>query len=83
MKYVQTHFWKEHLCALEVFLCALVSQPVCGTGNCELTWTSSLHGGWSGIWTCGPPDARHWTYIWAITPHMYLCKNLWGETFSV
>ena len=23
------HFWKEHLCALKVFLCALVSWPVC------------------------------------------------------
>jgi len=33
MKYVQTHFWKEHnsehLCALQVFLCALVSWLVC------------------------------------------------------
>ena len=28
-KYVQKHFWKKHLCALQVFLCALVSRPVC------------------------------------------------------
>src|SRR6218665_3705871 len=26
MKYVQKHFWREHLCALKVFLCALVSR---------------------------------------------------------
>ena len=29
MKYVQKHFWKEHLCELQVFLCALVSWLVC------------------------------------------------------
>ena len=29
MEYVQKHLWKEHLCALQVFLCALVSRPVC------------------------------------------------------
>jgi len=29
VKYVQKHFWKEHLCTLQVFLCALFSQPVC------------------------------------------------------
>src|SRR6218665_962807 len=29
MKYVQKHFWKEHLCALQVFFCALVSWLVC------------------------------------------------------
>jgi len=23
------HFWMEHLCALQVFLCALVSRSVC------------------------------------------------------
>jgi len=28
MKCEQKHFWKEHLCALQVFLCALVSRPV-------------------------------------------------------
>jgi len=28
MKYVQKHFWREHLCALQVFLCALISRPV-------------------------------------------------------
>ena len=26
---VQRHFWKEHLCVLQVFLCELVSLPVC------------------------------------------------------
>jgi len=29
MKYVPKHFWKEHLRALQVFLCALISRPVC------------------------------------------------------
>src|SRR6218665_3299652 len=29
MKYVQNTVWREHLCALQVFLCALVSRPVC------------------------------------------------------
>src|SRR6218665_296399 len=28
MEYVQKHFWKEHLCALQVFLCVLVSRLV-------------------------------------------------------
>ena len=28
-KSVQKHFWTEHLCALQVFLCALISWPVC------------------------------------------------------
>jgi len=28
-KFVQKHFWKKHLCALQVFLCAHVSWPVC------------------------------------------------------
>jgi len=28
MEYVQKHFCKEHLCALQVFLCALVSRLV-------------------------------------------------------
>jgi len=29
MKYVQTHFLKENLCALQVYLRALISRPVC------------------------------------------------------
>jgi len=28
MKYVQKHFWKEQLRALQVFLCALVSRLI-------------------------------------------------------
>ena len=24
----EKHFWRKHLCALQVFLCALVSRPV-------------------------------------------------------
>jgi len=28
-KYVQKHFWKKYLCALQVFLCVLVSRPMC------------------------------------------------------
>ena len=39
------------------------------TGNCEWrTCSRSLHGGWSGIRTCDPPDARHRTYHWATMP---------------
>ena len=33
MKYVPKHFWKEHLCALQVFLCVLVSQLVCARAH--------------------------------------------------
>jgi len=29
MKYVQTRFLKENLCAHQVFLCALISRNVC------------------------------------------------------
>ena len=29
MKCVQKHFLKENLCTLQVFLCALISRPVC------------------------------------------------------
>jgi len=29
MKYVQKHFWKEHLCALQVLLYVLFSRLVC------------------------------------------------------
>src|SRR6218665_275202 len=29
MKYVQIHFLQEMFCALQVFLCALISQTVC------------------------------------------------------
>jgi len=36
MKYVQNHFWKEDLCALQVFMCALVSQLVCVRTRAQL-----------------------------------------------
>jgi len=36
MKYVQKHFWKEHLCALQVFLCALFSSPLCARVQAQL-----------------------------------------------
>jgi len=36
MKYVQKQFWKEHLCALKVFLCALVSRPVWARTRAQL-----------------------------------------------
>src|SRR6218665_173487 len=29
MQCLQKHFWKEYLCALQVFLCAFVSRLVC------------------------------------------------------
>src|SRR6218665_610863 len=32
----EKHFWKEHLCALKVFLCALVSQPMCARTRAQL-----------------------------------------------
>src|SRR6218665_3802095 len=35
----KTHFWREHLCdlcALLVFLCALVSQPICTHTRAQL-----------------------------------------------
>ena len=35
-KYVQTHSWKKHLCALQVFLCALASWPVCARTRAQL-----------------------------------------------
>jgi len=36
MKYVKNHFWKENLCALKVFLCALVSRHVCARTRAQL-----------------------------------------------
>jgi len=36
MKYGQKHFWREHVCALQVFLCALVSQTVCACTRAQL-----------------------------------------------
>ena len=38
MKDVQTskQLWREHLCALQVFLCALISRPVCGRTRARL-----------------------------------------------
>ena len=43
------------------------------TGNCEWrTCPKFLHGGWSGIRTCDPLDARHRAYHSATMPH---CKS--------
>jgi|SRR6218665_1889895 len=36
MKYVQTHFLKENLSALQVFLCALISHSVCTFTRAQL-----------------------------------------------
>jgi len=36
MKYVQKHFWIEHSIMLQVFLCALVSWPVCSHTRAQL-----------------------------------------------
>src|SRR6218665_3798980 len=41
-KHVQIHFWKEHLCALQFFLCALVSQLVCVRTRAQLTRNITL-----------------------------------------
>jgi len=44
MKYVHAHFLKENLCALQVFLCALIWRPVCARtraqfrGNIACMW---------------------------------------------
>src|SRR6218665_2061120 len=55
VKYVQntffegmckTHFWREHLCALQISLCALVSRPVCMPelrGNIALLSNAGSH----------------------------------------
>src|SRR6218665_279938 len=46
MKYVQKHFWREHLCALHVFLCALtalVPRPVCAQTCAQLRGNIGRH----------------------------------------
>jgi len=52
MKYVQQQFLKEPLCALQVFLCVLISRSVCThaqlRGNNDHHHPSSL--GWE-FWT--------------------------------
>ena len=35
MKYVQTYFLRENFCALHVFLCVLISQPVCARAHAQ------------------------------------------------
>ena len=47
-KYMQKNFWKKHLCALQVFLCALVSWPMCEgtlivTNSCGIARLSCFH----------------------------------------
>ena len=39
----KTHFWKEHLCALQVFLSALTSQPLCARTRAQLRENIGLH----------------------------------------
>jgi len=49
------------------------------TGNFELmTCPRSLHGDYSGIWTCNPPYARHRTYHWVTTPHNSCVSIKWA-----
>jgi len=36
MKYARKHFPKEHLCALQVFLCVLVSRPAFAQTHAQL-----------------------------------------------
>jgi len=38
---VQNHFWKKHLCALQVFLCACVSRPVRARTSAQLRKNSA------------------------------------------
>src|SRR6218665_1482306 len=40
------------------------------------TCPRSLCGGWSGIRTCNPPNARHRTYHWAISSQLFGVKIL-------
>ena len=52
-----------------------VSELTCrsAAGNCEWrTCSRSLRGGQNGIRTCDLPVARHRTYHWATTPHVYI-----------
>src|SRR6218665_1806259 len=47
IKYVQNHFLKENLCALKIFLCALISRHVCTcaqlrAGMCNLSLVPPL-----------------------------------------
>jgi len=42
MKYVQNHFWKEHLCALQVLLCALVSRLLAHAHSLEGTLLNGI-----------------------------------------
>jgi len=35
MKHVHKHALKDYLCALQVYLCALISQPVCACRHTE------------------------------------------------
>jgi len=41
--YVQKHFLKEQSCALQVFLCALISRPVCACTRARLRGNIALN----------------------------------------
>jgi len=42
MKYVQKHFFKDNLCALQVILCALISRPVCARTRAQLSLRGNI-----------------------------------------
>ena len=42
-----------------------------------------LHGSWSGIWTCDPPDGRHRIYHWATTPNTHTHRYLHSENYGL
>ena len=44
------HFWKEHLCALEVFLCLLISRLVCVRAHAQLRGNIGLSGKFCAGW---------------------------------
>src|SRR6218665_1349267 len=44
LKYVQTHLLKGDLCALKVFLSALISRPVCTHTHAQLRGNIAGHG---------------------------------------
>jgi len=49
MKYVLTHFLKKNLCALQVFLFALISRLVCACTRAQLRGNGYLCS-WRAAW---------------------------------
>src|SRR6218665_615309 len=81
VKFVQTHFWKENVCALKVFSCALVSQLVCARtcaqlrGNIDITAgrSSISHDKLSSLGKCYLHQARQMAIEQFSFKHSLLC----------